>query len=254
MKYVDVDCIRPNPYQPRTEFDPAAIESLRASISKHGVLEPLLLREVEGAYEIIAGERRYRASVKAGLKEVPALIRKTTDSEMLELAIIENLHREDISPIDKARGFKRMIEEFGFTQKQISQVTGVSRPAIANTIRLLDLPKQIQKALHKKEISEGHARAILLIKDHEARELALKRIVNGKFTVREAEELSKVINKSRRKVKLLESCGFERDLISELQERLGTKVHVIRRGKSGKIEIEFYDEEDLQRIAETLHI
>lgn len=256
MKYVAIDQIRPNPYQPRTAFDPAAIESLRASISKHGVLEPLLLREMpDCGYEIIAGERRYRASVKAGLKEVPALIRKTTDSEMLELAMIENLHREDISPIDKANGFKRLIEEFGFTQRQISQVMGLSRPAVANTIRLLDLPKQIQNALHKKEITEGHARAILLIKDPLAREFALKRIVGSKLNVREAEELSKIIennyeNRSKQKSNILN--GIEKALIEQLQEKLGTRIHINKNGKLGKIEIEFYSEEDLHRIMESL--
>lgn len=256
MKYIQVNRIRPNPYQPRSEFDPAAIESLRASITKHGVLEPLLLRELsEGWYEIIAGERRFRASVKAGLREVPALIRKTSDAEMLELAMIENLHREDISPIDKARGFRRMIGEFGFTQRQISQVMGLSRPAVANTIRLLDLPKPIQEALHRREITEGHARAILCIKDCRSMEYALKRIVSSRMNVRETECLTKLIANSSEKGninKLKVLNEFERSLVNELQERLGTKVNINRNGKSGRIEIEFYSEEDLLRIAESI--
>jgi len=255
MKQVEVERIRPNPFQPRTDFDSSAIESLKSSIVKYGVLEPLLLREVEkGEYEIIAGERRYIASLKAGLKTVPALIRKTTDAEMLELALIENLHREDISPIDRARGFKKLIDDFGFTQNQISQVLGMSRPAIANTIRLLDLPCEIQDALHRKEISEGHARAILLIKDDRAREFALKRIITGRLSVREAEELAKAIKNSKEKKSMTLHSDMEKKIIQELQERLGTKVHINKSGNCGKIEIEFYCEEDFQRIIESFQL
>jgi len=256
MISVPISSIVPNPYQPRSDFDPAAIEALSASITKYGVLEPLILREaVNGGYEIIAGERRLRAAKKSGLTEVPAIIRNSTDSEMLELAMIENLLREDMSPIDKAKGFKRLTEEFRFTQNQISQVMGMSRSAVANTIRLLDLPENIQDALHKKEITEGHARAILSICDDRERDFALRRILGSQMSVREAEELARILtkhSKSNGKDNSLAYSNEETRLIEALQEKLGTKVHVIRGAIGGKIEIEFYSEEDLNRIFESL--
>ena len=258
LKYIDINLIDPNPFQPRTFFDEEAIESLRCSIEKHGILEPLILREADsGRYQLIAGERRFRAAQKAGLKEAPAIIRNSKDSEMLEIALIENLHREDMSPVEKALGFKRLLEDFCFTQSQISQVMGMSRSAVANTIRLLDLPENILDSINKKEITEGHARAILQIKDPEKRELALNRIISRNLTVREAEELSKLISKScenSENIKNGRQAEYEIRLIERLQERLGTKVHLTRAGNIGKIEIEFYDEEDLNRIAEILEI
>jgi len=256
MTSVPISSIVPNPYQPRSDFDPAAIEALSASIVKYGILEPLILREVaNGGYEIIAGERRFRAAKKSGLKEVPAIIRNSTDSEMLELAMIENLLREDMSPIDKAKGFKRLTEEFRFTQNQISQIMGMSRSAVANTIRLLDLPVNIQEALHKKEITEGHARAILSICDDRERNFALRRIMSSQMSVREAEELARILSKHSKgngKSNCIIYSNDESRLIEVLQEKLGTKVHVIRSVTGGRIEIEFYSDEDLNRIFEAL--
>jgi ParB family transcriptional regulator, chromosome partitioning protein len=257
MLKVPVSSIQPNPYQPRTEFDPAAIDSLCASIAKYGIIEPLIVREREaGVFEIIAGERRFRAAKKLGLSEVPVIIRNSSDLEMLEIAMIENLHREDISPIDKANGFRKLIDEFRYTQNQISQIMGMSRSAVANTIRLLDLPEKIQEALHRKYITEGHARAILCIKDDRERDFALKRIIGSQMSVREAEELSRILEKNSKGAgKNGCATSYTNDelrLIEILQEKLGTKIHVIRNGSSGKIEIEFYSNEDLNRIFEAL--
>jgi ParB family transcriptional regulator, chromosome partitioning protein len=257
MIHVPITAIIPNPYQPRSDFDPTAIDALCASIIKYGILEPLILREIEnGRYEIIAGERRFRASKKAGLTEVPAIIRNSTDAEMLEIAMIENLHREDISAIDKAKGFRKLMEEFRYTQNQISKIMGMSRSAIANTIRLLDLPGKIQEALHRKEITEGHARAILSISDDRERDFALRRILGSQMSVREAEELSRVLEKHSR-TNGRNGCitvfnNDESRLIEALQEKLGTKVHVVRSANGGRIEIEFYSDEDLNRIFEAI--
>jgi ParB family chromosome partitioning protein len=257
MILAPIGSIQPNPYQPRTEFDPEAIDALCASIAKYGIIEPLIVREKEtGLYELIAGERRFRAAKKLGLTTVPAIIRNSTDLEMLEIAMIENLHREDISSIDKANGFKRLMEEFRYTQNQISQIMGMSRSAVANTIRLLDLPPQIQEALHRKYITEGHARAILCIKDDRERDFALKRIIGSQLSVREAEELSRILEKNSKvngkNGSLSIYTNSELRLVEALQEKLGTKVHVIRSASGGRIEIEFYSDEDLARIYESL--
>jgi ParB family chromosome partitioning protein len=256
MINVLIDTITPNPYQPRSEFNEESIDILCSSITKYGIIEPIVLRPRRGGgYEIITGERRFRAARKIGLKEVPAVVRNSTDSEMLEIAMIENLHREDMSPIDKAKGFKRLINEFRYTQNQISHVMGMSRSAVANTIRLLDLPQSIQYSLHKKEITEGHARALLCIKDQQSREVALKRVIVGEMSVRETEVLSRLIEKSIKSSSRNQNLDFEiaeLRLIEELQEKLGTRVHIAKNGIGGKIEIEFYSDEDLQRIIESL--
>ncbi len=257
LQFVPIECITPNPHQPRGYFEQSALDALCASISKHGIIEPLILRKMdENSYQIIAGERRFRAAKQVGLKQIPAIIRSSTDSEMLELALIENLHREDMSPIDKARGFKKLMETFRYTQQRISEIMGMSRSAVANTIRLLDLPEQIQDALHRNQITEGHARAILCIKDPLARDVALRRILSSRLSVRETEELTRVIEKqtSNGNKSNGTSClgQYEHRLIEELQEKLGTRVYVSKNGDTGKIEIEFYSEEDLRRIIEAL--
>ncbi len=255
MINVPIEDITPNPFQPRTEFNEEAINVLCSSISKHGIIEPIILRrKPDDHFEIIAGERRYLAAKKIGLREVPAIVRNSTDSEMLEIAMIENLHREDMSSIDKAKGFKRLIDEFRYTQNQIAQIMGMSRSAVANTLRLLDLPQIIQDALHRKEITEGHARALLCIKDQQSREMALKRVIMGGMSVRDAEDLSRLIEKNSRSnnsAKTNVADIAELRLIEELQEKLGTKVHITKNGICGKIEIEFYSDEDLERIIES---
>jgi len=255
-RYVDIDSIKQNPFQPRTHIDPDGIEEMAASIRKFGVLQPLLVRECEdGTFELIAGQRRVEGSRVAGISQVPVIVKNATDTEMLEMAIVENLHREDMSPIDKAMGFKRLITRFNLTQNQISNLLGISRPAIANTLRLLDLPDNIKNALHEKMITEGHARALLLIKDPEKRSIALKRIVNGNMSVREAEKISKIFangSKGKNGYEKEKISLEESDFIERLREKLGTRVSLKRTKDGGKIEIEFYSDEHFQRIAEDL--
>jgi len=253
---VPISAIRINPLQPRSDFDPAMLKALSASIEKFGIIEPLVLKDNDnGTYTLIAGERRLRASMDCGLKEVPAVIRNPSDSEMLEIALIENILREDISPIDKAKGFKRLMSEFGLTQIQISNTFGISRSSIANTIRILYLPDIIKKSIHERRISEGHARAILFIKDREEQIVFHNKIVCLNLSVREAESFAKKISKQikgRKNDRSSSDSYKDVDLISMLQERLGTKVRIIRNDDQGKIEIEFYSEEDLKRITDSL--
>lgn len=257
VHYICVDQIDSNPYQPRSREDEKSISEIAASIKSLGILQPLLARRKENnRYELIAGHRRLAGAEKAGLLEVPVIIKDVTDKEMLQIAIIENIHREDMSPIDKAEGYRRLISQFKMTQNQISEMVGISRSAVANTIRLLDLPENIKKALHEKSITEGHARALLQIKDEERREIALRRILIGNMSVRETEKYSKRVESKetvRDENRGKNSMGLEEESFTEyLQERLGTKVNIRYSGATGRIEIEFYSQEQLRRIADIL--
>ena len=257
QRTIEISKIRQNPYQPRTNLDPEGIEQIAASIKKYGILQPLLVRDCgDGTYELIAGQRRIEGSKKAGMTEIPVIVKDVTDAEMLEMAIIENVHREDMSPIEKARGFRQLMTRFNLTQNQISNLLGISRPAIANTLRLLDLPDTIQNALYEKKITEGHARALLYIKNEKKREIALKRIVESNLSVRESERLSRKISKisldKEKPVKEEFQNEEEREFINYMTERLGTKVRLVREKEGGRIEIEFYSDEHLQSIAEML--
>lgn len=254
LKIID---IVQNPYQPRTTSDSKGIEEIAASIKSMGILQPLLARKIgDKRYELIAGHRRLKGAILAGLEEVPVIVKDVTDKEMLQMAIVENVHREDMSPIDKANGYKRLITQFKMTQNQLSEMIGISRSAIANTIRLLELPDNIINALHQRKITEGHARALLSIKNDDRREIALRRIVVGSMSVREAEVYTKRIEKSElllnNKEDKTERSPEESGFIEYLQERLGTKVSIKYNGTSGKIEIEFYSIEQLRRIADIL--
>lgn len=253
-RIVDINTIRNNPYQPRSNIDPVGIEDMAASIKRYGVLHPLLVRDSgDGTFELIAGQRRLEGSRLAGLTDVPVIIREASDSQMLEIAMIENIQREEMSPVEKARGFKTLMNRFNLTQNQIAGIFGLSRPAIANTIRLLDLPDNVKDALDRKKITEGHARALLLIKEDDKRELAMHRIISGNLTVRDAEKLSKIISKGRNP----DSRNYDNELsfVEEefqtyLMEVLGTRVHIKKDVKGGKIVIEFYSDEHLTQISE----
>lgn len=255
-KSLKITDILQNPYQPRTYFDPAGIEEMASSIKKYGVLQPLLVRETQaGEYELIAGQRRIEGSKLAGLEEVPVIVKTASDAEMLEMAIIENIHREDMSPIDKAMSFKQLMTRFNMTQNQISSLLGISRPAIANTIRLLDLPENVKDALHNKQITEGHARALLNISDKEKRDIALKRIVAGNMSVRDAEEFAKILKKQGDRSSASNGENYSPDeqfFVDLMRERLGTKVTIKRNGDGGKIEIEFYSDEQLKGILDII--
>ena len=247
--------IVPNKEQPRKTFDEGALEELADSIKQHGVLQPLLVRPLpSGGYQLVAGERRWRASRIAGLKEVPVVVKELSDIETMEIAIIENLQREDLNPIEEAEGLQALIDRCGFTQEEVATSVGKSRPAIANALRLLKLPSEVREMTKNGEISAGHARALLAF-DNEAMiyEIA-QNIVKNNLTVRDVERLAKTseaqTSTTRRKSKKRDSFYDEVEL--SLTEILGRRVKVYNGRDKGTLEIEFYSTEDLKNIANKL--
>ncbi|MGE5559052.1 MAG: ParB/RepB/Spo0J family partition protein [Bacillota bacterium] len=259
---IDVEQIVSNPYQPRKEFDAEKLEELKNSIIEHGVLQPLLVRQQGLRYELIAGERRLRAAKMAGLSKVPAMIKDLSNQEMMEVALIENLQREDLNPLEAAGAYQRLIDDFHLTQEEIAKRVGKSRSAVTNFLRLLNLPQQVKNLVLQSGLSMGHARAVLAIPTAEQQVEASNLIVQKNLSVRQAEELARKYadaNVSREtKVKkekpadLLLPIEWQ-EIEESLRNKFGTKVALRAKNakeKSGFIEIEFYSEEDLQRIVE----
>lgn len=246
--------IVPNKDQPRKTFDKGALQELADSIVQHGVLQPLLVRPLpSGGYQLVAGERRWRASRIAGLKEVPVVVKELSDVETMEIAIIENLQREDLNPIEEAEGLQALIDRCGFTQEDVAVSVGKSRPAIANALRLLKLPQEIRDMTKNGEISAGHARALLAF-DNEAMIFeAANNIVKNKLTVRDVERLAKMADKpSRNRSSSRRRDSFYDEVELSLTEVLGRKVKVYNSRDKGTLEIEFYSVDDLKEIANKL--
>jgi ParB family chromosome partitioning protein len=244
--------IVPNRDQPRKVFDDEALRELTDSISKHGLIQPLLVRPLDnGTYQIVAGERRWRASRLAGLDKVPVVIREMNDSETMEIALIENLQREDLNPIEEAAGYKTLMESFGLTQEQVASRVGKSRPAVANALRLLALSDEESSALQNGEITSGHARALLAISDSEIRKQALIMAKSG-ASVRDIEQIAKqqkpgiTVKRPRIKNKIYVETEMA------LARQIGRKVKITGNGKSGVLQVEFFSDEDLFDIAERL--
>lgn len=245
--------IIPNREQPRKTFDEAALEELAQSIRQHGVLQPLLVRPLaSGGYQLVAGERRWRASRLANLDEVPVIIKELTDTEAMEIAIIENLQREDLNPIEEAEGLQVLIDKCGFTQEEIAHSVGKSRPAIANALRLLRLPESVREMTKNGEISAGHARALLAFEAPALMQEVAERIVSHKLTVRDVEKMAKTPRTAAPKSRKRRDAFFDEVELS-LSEALGRKVTVKNAGKKGIIEIEYYSQEDLKNIANALY-
>lgn len=247
--------IVPNKDQPRKTFDEAALDELADSIRQHGILQPLLVRPIAtGGYQLVAGERRWRASKRAGLKEVPVVVKELSDTETMEIAIIENLQREDLNPIEEAEGLQALIDKCGFTQEQVAVSVGKSRPAIANSLRLLKLPLEVRDMAKNGEISAGHARALLAFDNEALIYEAAQNIVKNKMTVRDIERLAKISEKSGnvsvKRTKRRDSFYDEVEL--SLSETLGRRVKVFNGREKGTLEIEFYSAEDLKNIANRL--
>lgn len=242
---VEVEKLRGSPYQPRRRMDEEKVAELAASIAEKGVLQPLLVRPVEDGFEIVAGERRFRAARKAGLSTVPVVVRELSDQETLEIAIVENLQREDLTALEEARAFERLAE-FGMDQEAVAQAVGKSRSAVANTLRLLRLSSGAQEALEAGEITAGHARAILG-KVEQDREWSLEQIVSRGLTVRQAEGLVRPTGKAGRDA----SDGRYRALEEDLERHAGAPVRV-RGGRKGRIELHFRSREELERLLEML--
>ena len=247
---LNINEIIPNKEQPRKTFDQTALEELADSIRQHGVLQPLLVRPLpNGAYQLVAGERRWRASRLAELKEVPVIIKELTDTEAMDIAIIENLQREDLNPIEEAEGLQTLIDKCGFTQEEVATSVGKSRPAITNALRLLKLPENVREMTKKGEISAGHARALLSFDSQALMQEVAAKIVSDKLTVRDVEKLAK-----RPKTAETKKAPRRRDSIYDevelsLTEALGRKVKVYNGRSKGTLEIEFYSADDLKNIA-----
>ncbi len=244
--------IEPNKNQPRQVFDDDSLSELADSIREHGVLQPLIVRPLsDGSYQLVAGERRWRASRLAGLSEVPVIVRALTDSEVAVIALIENLQREDLNPIEEAEGISRLIDEYDFTQEQAAEKLGKSRSALTNTLRLMKLPEKVRGLVSDDFLSAGHARALLSLEDGALIEETAEEIITRKLSVRETEKLVKQLNSYKedkpKKVKKRDTFFDEVEL--SLSDTLGRKVTVKQSGKGGKIEFEFFDKEDLTKLA-----
>lgn len=248
--------IEPNRDQPRKEFDSEALSELADSIAQHGVLQPLLLRPmVTGGYRIVAGERRWRAARMAGISEVPAVIREMTDAEEMLFALIENLQREDLSPLEEARGYQTLIDVQGFTQEEVSQTVGKSRPAVTNSLRLLNLPEDVQEMLERGEITAGHARTLLSFKTPEAMRLGAEKAKEG-ASVRELENLSKRLQEqpASKKTPAVKKNQYYEEAQLAVGQCLNRKVKVAGNKKKGMLTIEFYGEEDLKNLLADLKL
>jgi ParB family chromosome partitioning protein len=238
-------------------MDGPEFEELVSSVRRHGVLQPVIVRSGASGYEIVAGERRWRAAKVAGLSRIPAVVRDITDREMLELALIENLRRQDLNPIERASAYRRLIDEFHMTQEQVSEVVGSSRPAVANTMRLLELPGEVQAAVGHGRISEGHGRAFLMLQDHPRTLIEVWRMVEQKgLSVRETEDLVK----ARLRIVSRETSPRRRhgqdpvllDLAAQLRDKYASSVAIVPRGKKGTIQISYYSQDDLERLIDLL--
>lgn len=246
---VDVDSIVPNPRQPRQAIDPQALEDLAISIREQGVVQPLVVTEVEGGYQLLVGERRWRASKLAGLDAVPVVVRDVTPQQMLELALVENLQREDLNPLETASAYQQLVEEFAMTQQQVADKVGKNRVTVTNTLRLLKLPMEVKDALLQGQITEGHARAMLRLPSERAQLDVLKAVLKGGLNVRQTEEMVRRMSKEPKpKTSVVERPPEEKALEDKFRQALGTKVSLTRGGKGGKLVIYYYSEEELQAI------
>ncbi|MHC5037692.1 MAG: ParB/RepB/Spo0J family partition protein [Planctomycetota bacterium] len=246
-----IETIQPNPYQPRQDFDEEAEKALAESIRLHGILQPIIVRRGKGTFEIVAGERRWRAAKKAGLREIPCLRRRADDEEMLALALIENIQRQDLDPIEKATAFKDMMNRLSLTQDGVSKRLGLSRPAVANFLRLLTLPKAIQESVSRGTITFGHAKAIMALEDPEDQEALHRKILAIGLSVRATEKEAKKTAKKGKK-RTSRSTPHIKELENTLMNKLGTKVRIQPSGKGGKIIIDFYSNEDFERISDLI--
>jgi len=254
---INLSDLRPNPYQPRKEFSAEAIEELKLSIMEHGVIQPIIVKKSIKGYEIIAGERRFRASKEANLKTIPAVVKDLTEEQIMEIALIENIQREDLNAIEVAVAYHKLMERFKLTQDELAQKVGKSRPHVANILRLLHLPENVQEYVSRGTLSMGHARALLGVKDRKQLLLLAKKCIDESLSVRQLEmTIQKLENVSRETNKKVSPAKPKNIFVSQCEERLkstlGTSVKIKTGEKKGKIEIEFFSDEDLERIINLL--
>lgn len=245
---IKISQIEPNRNQPRRSFDEDALEELSQSIKEHGVLQPILVRpQIYGGYQIVAGERRYRASRMAGLTEIPAIIKELSDSETMQIALIENLQRRDLSDLEEAKGYQTLMDEYGFSQEDVARTVGKSRSAVANTLRLLGLPDDVKELLEQGKISAGHARALLAVDQDKQIKEATDKIIKEGLSVRQTEKLVKSMASAKPKKPAVQKLSPYAEVELALSDALGTKVTVTENKKKGggTLNIEFYDPEEL---------
>ena len=248
-----IERIEPNPYQPRQDFSPSELEEMVNSVKEKGIITPLLVTRIETGYQLIAGERRWRAAQKAGLRRVPVVVRETTPAESLELALIENIHRKDLNPIEEALAYRRLLDEMGATQDSLAKRLGKDRSSIANLLRLLNLPVSIQKDVIDGRLHMGHARVLAGIKNHEEQKALRDMAVKRGLSVRQLEALArKGIAPPRSATRGAERDYYFQSLADTLKRSLGTKVDLKKRGREGRIIIYFYSDEELERLLERL--
>ena len=249
VKEIRLNDIEPNSTQPRKEFNDEKMAQLAQSIKQHGVVQPLIVQRDGTGYKIVAGERRWRAAKIAGLKTVPVIVRDLSDKQVMEIALIENLQREDLNPIEEAEAYNKLIDDFGMTQEEISATVGKSRPAIANSLRLLSLQEKIRKLLIEGEITSGHGRALLAIEEKSLQFKAAEEIIRKQLSVRETELLVKGLKtKKKTKKKKNDDAAEYRAIEDRFREVFGTKVKIMNNQKNGKIVIEYYSLDELDRI------
>ncbi len=250
IENINIDRIKPNRYQPRADFNQAKLNELISSIKEKGVVQPILVRPSDNSYELIAGERRLRACRSLGLTQIPAVIREVDDLNAMEISLIENIQRQELSPIEEALAYQRLIDDFAFTQDKTGQAVGKDRATVANSLRLLTLPKEIQSYISQELLSAGHAKVILSAESQDARIGLAKKVIKKGLSVRALEDLMRKKKATKGKGVALDS---DMRMVEEMiQERLGTKVKIVRGKKRGTIQIEYYSDEDLDRILRKL--
>ena len=251
---LELSKIYPNPNQPRKNFDQSALQELADSISVHGLIQPIIVNKQDDGYMIIAGERRWRASQLAGLTKVPVIVKNYTEKQISEIAIIENLQREDLNPVEIARGIKKLMEEYQLTQEKVAERLGKSRSEIANYNRLLSLDGEVLGLVESNKVSFGHAKCLAGLNDRETQIYLAKQVAKNKYTVRDLEkEISKLSNKPN-KIKLANTLSTElKELIDLMQRKLGTKVSIIGNNRKGRIYIDYYDQDDLDRLYDLIN-
>lgn len=256
VQELELTLLRPNPYQPRKEFRKEALEELAESMKQYGVVQPLVVRKSIHGYEIVAGERRFRAAQLARLEKVPVIVRECDDDEMMEIALIENLQREDLNPIEIASAYQKLLNHFSFTQEELAKRVGKSRSHLTNFLRLLQLPLDIQEDVSRGTLSMGHARALLAIKDIDIQKKIATKVKKEQLSVRELETLIQKINEKanqKRSKKHVEESPMIKRYEDLLQQTFHTPVKIRQGRKKGKIEIEYYSEQELERLMELLH-
>jgi len=256
---INLDDIMPNPYQPRQTWNDEQLHDLAGSIRENGIIQPIIVRQKGSKYEIVAGERRFRAAEIAGLQKIPAMVRKTDDSEMLALALVENIHRADLNPIEKAKAYQSFMQTFNLTQEQTSQKLGQDRSVVANYIRLLNLPSEVKQMLIDGSLDMGHARAILALPTDDLRKRLANRALAGRLSVREVERLVRLAltaGDEKKQKQIIEKPAHIKDLEEKIRSRLGTKVNIQARknGQRGRIIIEFYSLDEFDNIAQILGV